>query len=154
MHTSLARKSLLIRMQILVADHGSQIAARFLKAGKSWEKFQKFNFINHWSRITESYAYQPCQKVSLNQNKNISCGSRITDHRSQQEFLRLANFEKKFKDFYLKSLITDHGSQNYMQIISLARIESLLIRIQILVADHGSQIAARILEAGKFWEKK
>ena len=34
MHISIARKSLLIRIQILVADHGSQIAARFLNAGK------------------------------------------------------------------------------------------------------------------------
>ena len=74
---------------------------------------------------------------------------RITDHRSQQEFLRLANSEEKFKNFNLKSLITDHGSQNYLH-ISLARKESLLIKIQVLVADHGSQIAARILEAGKF----
>jgi hypothetical protein len=104
---------------------------------------------DHGSQITELYAYQSSQKVSLNQNSRIKI--LVADHGSQiaARILRLANSEKKFK----KSILGDHGSQitelyayQPSQKVSLNQNS----RIQILVADHGSQIAARILKAGKF----
>ena len=152
MHISLARKeSLLIRIQILVADHGSQIAARFLKAGKFWEKFQKFNFRK--SLITDHGSQNYMHMSHARKSLLIRIQILVSDHGSQiaARFLKAGKFWEKFKKFnFRKSLITDHGSQNYMH-ISLAR-KSHLIRIQRLVADHGSQIAARILKAGKCWE--
>ena len=55
------------------------------------------------------------------------------DHRSRQEFLRLANFEKKFKNFNLKSLITDHrikchATMSNIYLFTCYEIFSLMLR--------------------------
>ena len=55
------------------------------------------------------------------------------DHRSRQEFLRLVNFEKKFKNFNLKSLITDHrikchATMSNIYLFTCYEIFSLMLR--------------------------
>ena len=86
-------------------DHRSQ--QEFLRLANSEKKFKKFNFRR--SQITELYAYQPSQKVSLNQNSTIQI--LVADHGSQiaARILELANSEQKFKRFnFRRSRITDH----------------------------------------------